>query len=62
MTAETFVSQLWNFCSVLPPSPRLRWTWRDDGLSFLLRAATARQDGDYGSPQEIGLTVLSRRM
>jgi len=33
----TFVRKLWNYCNIL----------RDDGLSFCLRGATARQDGGY---------------
>ena len=31
------VQKLWNYCNIL----------RDDGLSFHLRGATARRDGDY---------------
>ena len=35
MTAPAaLVQKLWNYCSILPPSPRLRGTGRDDGLSY----------------------------
>jgi len=34
MTAPALVQKLWNYCNILPPSPRLRRTGRDDGLSY----------------------------
>ena len=79
MTApQQLVQKLWNYCNILPPSPRLRWTGRDDGLSFRLRRASARQDGDYveqltfllflkmadetARPPGLNLTALSRQL
>lgn len=69
MTApQQLVQKLWNYCSILPPSPRLRWTGRDDGLSYgdyveqltfllFLKMAdeTARASG-------LDLTALSRQL
>jgi len=37
VTVPDLVQELWNYCNIL----------RDDGLSFRLRVATARHDGDY---------------
>ena len=34
MTAPALVQKLWNYCNILPPSPRLRRTGRDDGLFY----------------------------
>ena len=32
--APQLVQKLWNYCNILPPSPSLRRTGRDDGLSY----------------------------
>jgi hypothetical protein len=37
--APALVSKLWNYCNIL----------RDDGLSFRLRMASTRHDGDLAS-------------
>ncbi len=34
MTAPALVQKLWNYCDILPPSPRFGETSRDDGLSY----------------------------
>lgn len=34
MKATGLAQKLWNYCNILPPSPRLRRTGRDDGLSY----------------------------